>query len=212
MLSACRRGLDALDEHRSTLGSSELRALATRHGDELAALALRHAAHSGPRVLLEWSERWRATALTQPPVHPPDDAELAGALAALRDTRRRLAEARAEGSPTAGRLDEDRATARAGDPPAYTTISRHLDRDHPVPGWGPGRPLGDAGFVELVDIDGVLHALVARSGRVTHVVVGPTSEAEQAVAFARFALRQTARGRPSDLVERRTSAAGGAAR
>ncbi len=77
ILAACRRGLDALDEHRATLGSSELRALATRHGDELAALALRHAVHSGPRVLLEWSERWRATALTQPPVHPPDDAELA---------------------------------------------------------------------------------------------------------------------------------------
>ncbi len=53
--------------------------------------------------------------------------------------------------------------------------------------------------MELVDIDGVLHALVARSGRVTHLVVGPTPEAEQAVAFARFALRQTARGRPSDL-------------
>ena len=54
--------------------------------------------------------------------------------------------------------------------------------------------------MELVDIDGVLHALVARSGRVTHLVVGPTTEAEQAVAFARFALRQTARGRPTDLV------------
>ena len=53
--------------------------------------------------------------------------------------------------------------------------------------------------MELVDIDGVLHALVARSGRVTHVVVGAVSEAEQAVAFARFALRQAARGRPADL-------------
>ena len=60
-------------------------------------------------MLLEWSERWRATALTQPPVHPPDDAELAQSLAALRDTRRRLAEAQAEGSPTASRLDEERA-------------------------------------------------------------------------------------------------------
>ena len=35
VLAACRRGLDALDEHRASLGSSELRAMATRHGDEL---------------------------------------------------------------------------------------------------------------------------------------------------------------------------------
>ena len=75
---------------------------------ELATLALRHA--GGPdRALLEWSERWRANALFQPAVQPPDDAELARDLAALRDTRRRLAEARAEGSPTAARLDEERA-------------------------------------------------------------------------------------------------------
>lgn len=201
VLSACRRGLDALDEHRATLGSSELRALATRHGDELAALALRHATHSAPRVLLEWSERWRATALTQPPVHPPDDAELAQSLAALRDTRRRLAKAQAEGSQTAIRLDEERArlerairqrTHHLAGTSAATTRFRAGDLVDSLDGTG---------FVELVDIDGVLHALVARSGRVTHLVVGPTTEAEQAVAFARFALRQTARGRPTDLVD-----------
>ena len=139
--------------------------------------------------------------LTQPPVHPPDDAELARSLAALRDTRRRLAEARAEGSPTASRLDEERArlerairrrTHHLAGTSAATTRFRAGDLVD---------SLDDTGFVELVDIDGVLHALVARSGRVTHLVVGPTTEAEQAVAFARFALRQTARGRPSNLVE-----------
>lgn len=201
VLSACRRGLDALDEHRATLGSSELRALATRHGDELAALALRHATHSAPRVLLEWSERWRATALTQPPVHPPDDAELAQSLAALRDTRRRLAKAQAEGSQTAIRLDEERARLER----AIRQRTHHLAGTSAATTRFRARDLVDSldgtGFVELVDIDGVLHALVARSGRVTHLVVGPTTEAEQAVAFARFALRQTARGRPTDLVD-----------
>ena len=43
MLTACARGLDALDEHRLTMGATELRALATGHGAELAELALRHA-------------------------------------------------------------------------------------------------------------------------------------------------------------------------
>src|SRR5271155_3203025 len=41
MLTACRRGLDVLDEYRLALGASELRAQATVHGAELAALAPR---------------------------------------------------------------------------------------------------------------------------------------------------------------------------
>ena len=60
---ACRHGLDALDDHRRTLGSTELRALASLQGDELARLAHSHAAGSRPRTQLWWSERWRATAL-----------------------------------------------------------------------------------------------------------------------------------------------------
>src|SRR6266540_2959680 len=64
VLNACRRGLDLLDEHRDTLGASELRAQATAHGAELAALAQRQALRAGrPRRLLVWRERWRATAL-----------------------------------------------------------------------------------------------------------------------------------------------------
>ena len=39
VLEACRRGLDVLDDHRMTLGASELRARATAQGAELAALA-----------------------------------------------------------------------------------------------------------------------------------------------------------------------------
>ena len=199
VLVACRRGLETLDEHTSTLGSSELRALATRHGDALSTLAMRHAVESGPRTLLAWSERRRATALSQPPVHPPDDHQLAEALAGLRDTRRRLAEARAEGSPTAARLDDDRTRLertirrRAHYLAGATTESTRFEVDRLV------ASLDDTAFVELVDIDGTLHALVARAGQVRHVVVGGTDDAEQAVAFARFALRQTARGRPSDL-------------
>ena len=67
LLAACRRGLEVLDEHRLTLGASELRAQATAHGAELAVLAQRQAARARrPRLLLTWSERWRATALAVP--------------------------------------------------------------------------------------------------------------------------------------------------
>jgi tetratricopeptide (TPR) repeat protein len=198
-LAACRRGLAALESHRSTFGSSELRALATRHGEDLTTLALRHAVHCGPRVLLEWSERWRATALTQPPVHPPDDAELAQALAALRDTRSRLAKAKADGSPLVAKLDEDRARlerairGRVHHLRGTTVESTHFAAGRLV------ESLDGTTFVELVDIEGVLHALVAYGRRVRHIVVGSTSDAEQAVPFAQFALRQAARGRPADL-------------
>ncbi len=200
MLAACRRGLDALDEHRATLGSSELRALATRHGDELSALALRHAAHSGPRTLLEWSERRRATALSQPPVHPPDDAELAQATwrpcatpGAAWPRRRPKARRRRPGLTTSARGWR----RRSGDVPTTSRVRRPRRRRFQAERLVDS--LDDTTFVELVDVDGVLHALVARAGRVRHVVVGDTAAAEQAVAFARFALRQAARGRPADL-------------
>ena len=51
-------------------GDLELRALATRHGNELAALASAGAQRSGDaRGMLWWIERWRATALAVPPYH-----------------------------------------------------------------------------------------------------------------------------------------------
>lgn len=89
VLLSCGRGLDALAEHRLTLGDTELRALASGHGRELAELALQEASARGPRTLLRWSERWRATALAGPPARPSDDRELATELAALRDVARR---------------------------------------------------------------------------------------------------------------------------
>ena len=173
VLSACRRGLEALDEHRASLGSSELRALATRRGDEVASLALRHAARAGARVLLVWSERWRANALFQPAVHARMTPTSPATWRHCRDTRRRLAAARAEGSPA----------GRRGWTTNGLAWSRQSDGGHIVlRARRPRHPrfrierlvesLGDIAFVELVGIDGVLHALVARSGRVTHEVVG----------------------------------------
>ncbi|MBK3626580.1 CHAT domain-containing protein, partial [Streptomyces sp. MBT49] len=85
VLEACRRGLDVLDDHRTTLGASELRARATAQGAELAALAQQASLEGGgPRQLLVWSERWRATALSTPPTRPPADPALLSGLTAFR--------------------------------------------------------------------------------------------------------------------------------
>jgi hypothetical protein len=160
---------------------------------------MRHALGCGPRVLLEWTERWRATALSQPPVRPLDDEELARDLSALRDVRRRIAEARGEDAPISARLEDDRVRLER----AIRRRRHHLrgttDRLVRFEVEQLVAALGDATFVEITDIDGTLHALVADNRRVRHLVVGSTGAAEQAVPYAQFALRQAARGRPADL-------------
>jgi len=199
LLAACRRGLAVLDEHRFTLGASELRAQATAHGAELAALAQRHAARTHrPRLLLAWSERWRATALAVPAVRPHADAELNAGLAALREVTSRLEKARREGVPAVALQREQRrlesgvracslrarGTADVGRP--VIDIADLLDE------------LGRAQLIEIVDVDGILHVLVCGAGRVRQFRAGRTEDAIRAGNFARFALRRLARSRPGD--------------
>ncbi len=195
VLRACAHGLDALDEHRRTLGSSELRALATSHGRELADLAHRHAATNG-RTLLRWSERWRATALAEPPAQSGD--EVSPELAALRDNGRRLAEARIDGDPTeqleaerarlerAVRSEHHRRAGRGDDDASRFEVDRLVAE------------VGDACLVELVDVDGTLHVLVVHGGKVRRRVAGSAEDALRLATNARSALRRAAHGRPFD--------------
>ncbi|KQV72834.1 hypothetical protein ASC64_19525 [Nocardioides sp. Root122] len=201
VLRACDAGLKALDEHRATLGSQELRAVSSGHGARLAELGTRTALESGdPRQLLRWSERWRANSLTIPPAYDQRDPETTADLAALRAQHRRIADARAEGAPT------DRLQARAarleqsvrqrmfhlrgsGVAPQSLDVAALLDA------------LAEDGtvLVELTEIDRHLHALVVGHGRVRRLDVGAADAASAAVDFALFALRGAARGRRSQL-------------
>lgn len=54
--------------------------------------------------------------------------------------------------------------------------------------------LGNDRLIELVDVDGELHALVCGGGRVRRFPVGPAADAAHAVRFARQALRRVAHG------------------
>lgn len=198
VMLSCRRGLDALDAHRATLGSSELRALATGYGADLAALALAHAVEAPARTFLSWSERWRATALTEPSVRPDDETSVP--LAALRDNGRRLQAARSDGSDTSqleaerGRLEalvRRRLHHAVGDAPAGVTSRLRVERLVEAAEDGP--------FVELVEVADVLHALVVAGGRVRRFRVGPVAEAVRALTYAHFTLRQAARGRPAQV-------------
>jgi tetratricopeptide (TPR) repeat protein len=202
LLHACRRGLDVLDEHRLTLGASELRAQATAQGAELAALAQRQALRTGaPRSLLAWSERWRATALAVPPVRPPDAKELQAELAMVRDVVSRLERARVEGVPTAAlereqlRLEQAiRARvlrARGGGQAEVQSF----DLDALL------QQLGNARLVQIVEVDGDLHVLVCGAGKVRRFQAGRTDQAAREVDFARFGLTRLAYSSSAERAE-----------
>ena len=201
VLRACELGLRALDEHRATLGSQELRAGSAGHGAALAELGTRTAMAGGDaRQLLRWSERWRATALSTPLGSARHDARTAADLAALRAQRQRLDDARSEGAPTDAlearatrleqtvrrRLLQERGSGEAAAALDVRSLLEALTEDDTV-------------LVELAELDGVLHALVAGRGRVRHRVVGDAAAAAAAVDFSLFTLRQAARGRRAQL-------------
>jgi tetratricopeptide (TPR) repeat protein len=199
VLTACARGLDALDEHRTSLGSPELRALATGHGRELAALALTEALATGDaRRLLGWTERIRATAVSQPPVVPSGHARLRRQLALLRDVVRRLNEARDAALPT-GSLERERDGLEAAIRREQHQLSGRAHAQVRFDLAELTDSLGEQVLVELVEVGGVLHAVVVRGGRVTRQLVGSLDSALQAVEYARFQLRRVGRGARPDL-------------
>jgi len=203
MLGACRRGFDVIEQHMLTLGATELRARATMQGAEFAALAQRHAAAAGrPRMLLEWSERWRAAALAAPSVRPADDHELQAGLTAVRDVAYRLELARAAGQPTSRLAREQLRLETAVRDRAIRTSG------HGHPGnWDFSIPrllaeLGAARLVQIVEIDGGLRLLVCGDGRVRQFAAGRLEDAAREVDFARFGLSRLAHSRPLSQPEK----------
>ena len=205
MLAACDRGLALLDLHLQTLGATELRTLATVNGAQLADMALRHAVRRGdPRLFLEWSERWRGTVLRITPVRPSADSDLVADLAALRNVAARVDSSR-DSRAAAPALERERRRLE-------TAVRQRVLRT-PAAGAAQAESfrtadlldeLGDTDLIELTDIDGQLHAVVAAGGRLRLVHVGPTQAAVHSLAHALFALRREGVGRGThrlDLTE-----------
>lgn len=193
VLEACRRGLDVLDDHRTTLGASELRARATAQGAELAALAQRVSLDSGaPRRLLTWSERWRATVLSTPPTRPPADPALLGSLTAFREIAARAEEARSDGRPIPALEREQRRLERE-------IRSRTLHMRGAASGdelrFDPARLLAGLGgtrLVELAVLDGRVQVLLCGDGRVRRFEAGLLADAEVEAEHVQAGLRRLA--------------------
>jgi len=120
----------------------------------------------------------------------------------LRDSGRRIAEARAEGQPTEDLERERRSLERKVRSEHHQqraeggSAKRRFDTSELV------AEVGDAGFVQIIDIDDVLHVVVVSGGRARHAVVGPTAAALELAEAGRFALRRAARTQrfaPGDL-------------
>jgi tetratricopeptide (TPR) repeat protein len=202
MLSACRRGLEVLDEHQWTLGATELRAQATAHGAELAALAQRHAARQHrPRLLLTWSERWRGTALAVPAVRPPPGVALSADLAAWRHASARVAQARRDGTATAAFERDQLRLEQAVRSRALQARGSQGGARIPVDIPQLLSALGETQLIEIVDIEGTLQVLVAGAGRIRQLPAGRTEDATRAAEFAGFALRRLARRKPGDELD-----------
>jgi CHAT domain-containing protein len=193
--AACARGLDAIAEHQMTLGATELRAYGTAHGAELAMLAQRDALRRGDvRRLLFWTERWRATALASRSTLPKQDRKHARELAALRHLTRVL-DAREMSADRRNALERERrrlevavqASTRRSQPDSDAQKPGVFDLDAVLD------ELGHATLIELVEVDGVLHAIVITDRKIRLRTVGPVPERE--VEMSRFVLRRIARGR-----------------
>ncbi len=198
--SAIRAGLRVLDEHRSVLGATDLRARAAGHRTELVELGLRIALDGGSaRQVFEWAERGRATdLLMQRPVRPPEQPEAAQLLAELRAIVLRINEVgSASGGDGAGvaqllqqqtvleRRVRDRARvlrgAGSGELPAPVSVAELAGR------------LDVAGLLELVVADGTLLAVTVVDGRTRMRRLGPAVDVDGLVDRIAYAQRRLLR-------------------
>ncbi len=195
LLHACRRGLDAVDEHRGVIGDQELRALATAYGIELTVAAAADVLAKGdPRGLVWWVERWRSTSLSPVPTAPPDDPELLQDIAALRDVTRRSSMAESDSI-----LERERTRLEN----AVRSRYRHLRATSavsPVPAIADfAESLNGIVMIYLTRVAHGLAAVTVAEGRFSLQHLGPFDIAAREGDFARFTLRRAAYGRSTDL-------------
>jgi CHAT domain len=191
---ALTTGLGLLEGYRETLGASDLRATASEIGVELAQLGLRIAlASTNVDSMLAWADRLRGSALRLPPVTPPDSPELRDRAAELRTVSAELWRAE-RGKRTTRTLVARQAALEA----SIRRVSRHVAGGAAAGSAPPGRrdltgALGAAALVELVELDGMLTALVLADGRITRHALGSVAPVKEELEWLRFAIVRLAR-------------------
>ncbi|HTJ37980.1 MAG TPA: CHAT domain-containing tetratricopeptide repeat protein [Dactylosporangium sp.] len=213
-IRAADAGLREFETHRASLGATELRVRSGATVAELAEFRLRLAAgHEGPERLLAAAQRCRAAALWLPPARPSGDPVIARGLTLLRRLHADLS-ATPTSAAQAGRLMQRQHELEARIRERSWRAQGTAHNPAPEPGQGhdpaPARfaaglaaDLGDTALVDLLAVDGRLHALVVAGGRVAHRPLGPLQPVVDELTGLRFAQRR--------LVTRRGHAASAAA-
>lgn len=196
---ALEAGMRQVERYRMALGATDLRAHAAGHVAELARLGLQLALDDRrPERVLAWAERWRAGALRFRPARPPEDAELAADLAALRAVAAEVDAATAAGRPAARLIGRQAALEqRVRDRARLSKASSAAPSGDRLDIGALEQALGDQALVEIVDHAGALHGVVLAGGRLSLHGLAPSDEVDDEVERLRFALRRLARNRPS---------------
>jgi CHAT domain-containing protein/tetratricopeptide (TPR) repeat protein len=192
--AALRAGLRVLEQHRATLGATELRAHVSSHRDGLAQLGLRMAIEDGdPRAVLWWAERGRASALLLRPVRPPEDATLAQHLSDLRTTMREIQQRQATGLGTRAQVQRQVRLERAiRDHCRQSPGSAEAVAARPRPIDQLAAELGESGLVEYVELDDRLYAVTVAAGRTRLHALGSATEVRRELDHLPFALHRLA--------------------
>ncbi|GAA4587830.1 CHAT domain-containing protein [Planotetraspora phitsanulokensis] len=189
--TAVRAGLRVLDEHRATLGATDLRAYGSQFRAELAAVGLRMALRDGrPEKVLTWAEQARVSRLLTRPARPPDDPVLAATLTELRATVHEIQDAREAGRDSAHLVrDQISLERRIRDhcrrrPPVRTPAIR------PVPVALLRERIGESALIEFFQLADRLHAVSVIAGRLRVESLAPLMPVRDLIDRIPFALRR----------------------
>lgn len=202
------RGLRELETYRATLASAELRALASGHGAELAALGLEAALAEGrPGDVLRWLERGRVRSLLAVPVRTQSQATAA----ALAELRGLAAQQSVDEAPTADALSQLRF-AQARLEREVLRLARTVDAESPgsrsVSSPAEIRAaLGERTLVEFGVHDGRVVAVTATRRRMRLFLLASATEVEAEQDYLRAALLRLGRARDERAVARGRAAA-----
>ena len=182
------------EQQRAVVGATELRAMVAAHTGDLVRLGLDEAvARRSPAQAFAWAERGRAAVLRYPPPLPPDDDELATALAALRVARERSDELRLGGEDASAAAAHVAACER--DVVRLTrTASGGSARIEPVSLAELRSRLGDRVLVEYLRAGSSVVALVVTAARARLVEIGSYETVRATVDRAEFVVRRMASG------------------
>ncbi|GIG20004.1 CHAT domain-containing protein [Cellulomonas chitinilytica] len=214
-VSALRAGIRVLEDHRATIGATELRAHVSINRGAIARMGMQLAVEDhDARASLWWAECAKATAAPARDARPPTDAALADLLADLRGVMDSVDERRSSQQPTGALVARQVALERE--------IRDHCRR-HPGSSARSVLPpdvatladaLGDAALIEFVELADELLAVTVVGGRARLHRLGPTAHVAALVEQIPFALRRLARDRGGDgngAEHHRTGARNGAA-